>query len=662
MNAGGREPASNSGGREPARLAALLLAALGVVVSVTFHFPDTDTWQHLALGRAIWTTHSIPTTQVWTWPTYGAPNVEPSWGFSALIWPFWRLGGTWGLFAWKWLSTLATFGLLAVAARRMGARGFGLPAALLACAVLYRLRVQVRPETLAGLLLAGTLAILETRRSAGRDRTAWLPVIALVWANVHVSAFLFFVLLGAYALHDLGARGTGRARLPILGAIALVAMLVNPWGWRTLAQPFEYWLTWRHEPIFATIGELGRPRWGEEVWNGAAVIGLAVPALAAWRARRRGIDVVQLVLLLVFAAMAFTSMRFLGFLALVIAPFLARDLDDWLATRNPSGVLARPSAGLVLVAAVALLVAVPSWTVTAANFGVAEDLDEAPVAACDVIARDGVRGRAFNQFELGGYLLWRFWPERDRLPFLDVHVAGTREDRLAYPQVFGDPAAWRALDAKYRFEWLLLRHRELPGSVLLDALDADSSWALLSLDDVAALYVRRSSPAAALAFHVVPAGHEGMRRLGERCIADSSLREAARAELERMAAESHASSGAHTYLSLLAELDDRFAGAMREQRAALAVDDRLPRGWERLGDLALRAGDPQEALEAWRRAGSDHGPGLERRRGLALMERGEHDAAIAALRRALREDPGDLEAADSLAALEERGTAGAGRR
>ena len=652
----------NAGGREPARLAALLLAAAVIVVSVTFHFPDTDTWQHLALGRAIWTTHSIPTTQVWTWPTYGAPNVEPSWGFSALLWPFWSAGGTWGLFAWKWLSTLATFGLLALAARATGARGFGLPAALIACAVLYRLRVHVRPETLAGVLLAATLAILEARRSGGRDRTAWLPAIALAWANVHVSAFLFFVVVGAYALHDLRARTAGRARLPVLGAIGLAAMLVNPWGWGTLAQPFEYWLTWRHEPIFATIGELGRPRWAEEAWNGAAVLGLAVPALALWRWRRRGADLVQILLLLVFGAMAFTSMRFLGFLALVIAPFLARDLDDWLATRRRPAVLARPWAGFAGVAAVVLLVAVPSWSVTAANFGVAEDLGEAPVAACDAIARDGVRGRAFNQFELGGYLLWRFWPERDRLPFLDVHVAGTSEDRLAYLQSFGDPSVWRALDAKYRFDWVLLRHRELPGSVLLDALDADSSWALLSLDDVAALYVRRGAPAAVHAFRVVPAGHEGMRRLGERCVADSSVRESARAELERMAAESHAASGARTYLSLLAELDGRLADALREQRAALAVDDRIPSGWERLGDLALRAGEPRAALEAWRRAGNDHGPGLDRRRGIALMALGERDAAIAALRRALREDPGDLEAADSLAAVQDRAPAGAAPR
>jgi len=133
------------------------------------------------------------------------------------------------------------------------------------------------------------------------------------------------------------------------------------------------------------------------------------------------------------------------------------------------------------------------------------------------------------------------------------------------------------------------------------------------------------------------------------------MREGARAEFARMAAESRASAGARTYLSLLAELDGRIADAVREQRAALTVDPLLPHGWERLGDLALRAGEPRAALDAWRRAGSDHGPGLERRRGFAWAALGDRQAATAALRRALREDPGDLEAADSLAAVQARG-------
>src|SRR5688572_1838005 len=63
--------------QHPAMIAALLIAAACVLFSVTFRIIDTDFWQHLAVGRALWTTHTIPHTQVWSWPTYGAPDVLP---------------------------------------------------------------------------------------------------------------------------------------------------------------------------------------------------------------------------------------------------------------------------------------------------------------------------------------------------------------------------------------------------------------------------------------------------------------------------------------------------------------------------------------------------------------------------------------------------------
>jgi len=68
---------------------AMLVAAACVLVSVSFHLYDADAWQHLVFGRAIWTLGMVPHTQVFTWPNYGAPLVNPSWGFDALVW-LWR--------------------------------------------------------------------------------------------------------------------------------------------------------------------------------------------------------------------------------------------------------------------------------------------------------------------------------------------------------------------------------------------------------------------------------------------------------------------------------------------------------------------------------------------------------------------------------------------
>ncbi|MEO5617813.1 MAG: hypothetical protein ABIS67_08575, partial [Candidatus Eisenbacteria bacterium] len=105
----------------PAFLAAALVAAAALLISVSYRLFDFDLWEHLVVGKYLWTTGKIPTTQLWTWPTWGEPALIPSWLFRALLYPFWQFGEVPGLFAWRWLTVLATFGLLFLAARRMGA-------------------------------------------------------------------------------------------------------------------------------------------------------------------------------------------------------------------------------------------------------------------------------------------------------------------------------------------------------------------------------------------------------------------------------------------------------------------------------------------------------------------------------------------------------------
>ena len=174
----------------PALVGAAVVAAACVAFTVTFRLTDSDLWQHLLVGRVIWQTHAIPMRQIWCWPTWGEPQVLPSWGFRALLWPFWTLGGTLGLFLWRWLTTLLAFGLAWAAARRMGARGLTPLVVVALGALLYRQRSQVRPETLVVVLLALEILILETRRNGGPDRSWWLPMMACAWANVHILSLI----------------------------------------------------------------------------------------------------------------------------------------------------------------------------------------------------------------------------------------------------------------------------------------------------------------------------------------------------------------------------------------------------------------------------------------------------------------------------------------
>lgn len=582
-----------------------LTAALCVLFSVTFKLNDPDFWQHLLVGKAIWQQHSVPMTHLWSWPTLHQPEVLPSWGFRALLWPFWAAGETLGLFVWRWVTTLATFLIAWLTARKLGARGLWPFIVIVVCCLAYRYRSQVRPETLTNLLLAGQLYLLELHRQQRRDLRFLIIPIAWVWANAHISYYLSIAILLLYLVCDRRSAQDTRSLLAIT-VFAALACFVNPFGWRALAQPLEYFFVWRHEPIYRSIAELHPIDWSFHASDGLLVTMLAWPALQLWRAVRREFDPVELGLWALFTLLAVTSQRFVGSWAVVAASFLSRDLDHFMGSLSPRLFRVPRWLGIASLSLLCLALCWSEWRRPDIQPGIGLDPLASPVAACDFIEREGIRGRFFNHFELGGYLAWRFWPQRDRLPFMDIHQSGTRGDRLLYQASMSDPDAWRQASQHYRFDTAIIRRIHARGDRLLDTLDSDSLWALIFVDDVAAVYVRRDGSASALAerlrYRILPGGKQGLDEIGASIDRVPGLRASFRRELERAIPESPANS---SLLSVLATLDiqeQRFEDARDHLRRARAVDPLLPVFHYRLAWCERALGHADAAIDAYRSA------------------------------------------------------------
>ena len=291
--------------------------------------------------------------------------------------------------------------------------------------------------------------------------------------------------------------------------------------------------------------------------------------------------------------------------------------------------------------------------------GIAINWLTTPVRACDFMLAHDVRGKGLNQFAAGGYLVYRFWPDRSRLPFMDIHQAGTRQDRYYYAWAQQDSSGWRYLDEMHHFDYAVLFTHQNPNDHLIDRLDADTThWALVFSDDAAALFLRRDGPYASesqrLRYDLFPAGKVGFAAKMAEAGADSTLRLRLEGEFKRAEGSSEWNSRAKLGLAILADQGGREAEALRYLGEVLSRDPLEFHAHEYRAEIELAEGDARGALaDARAEIKIQHESGaLDLLLGRIWQQMGDTARARASYRRALELAPGDPAARDSLDALE----------
>ena len=167
---------------------------------------QNDTWWHLRSGQDIWR-GVLPTVERWSSTAHGRAWPDHEWLSEAIFYPLHRIGGMPTLALLVACVATATFALvwrlMVGPVLRRGALVFlTLPVTLIVA--------SLRPQVFSLLLLVVTVTLL------ARGRFAWLPVVFLLWANLH----------GAV----------------VVGGVVVAAVLVTAFVWeRTRARPLLVW-------------------------------------------------------------------------------------------------------------------------------------------------------------------------------------------------------------------------------------------------------------------------------------------------------------------------------------------------------------------------------------------------------------------------------------
>jgi hypothetical protein len=212
-----------------ARLWAFLGVALPVLAGTLGQISTIDLSYHLRIGHDILSGAGIPQTDTMTFTTFGAPWRDQQWAAEVVL-ALVNGAGSWlGLILLRAALYGLIFGALMLTIARAGAPMRVAALVTIAAFVVSTEALALRPQLIAMALFTLTLLALGERHR--HPRLLWaVPVLALLWANVHGTFFLAPAAAAVVWLDDVVSHRAGANRMLVVALASGVAPFINPLG------------------------------------------------------------------------------------------------------------------------------------------------------------------------------------------------------------------------------------------------------------------------------------------------------------------------------------------------------------------------------------------------------------------------------------------------
>lgn len=497
------------------RLLTIILALVCVAITAVFlsrPFLDADFFWHLKTGEWMWQHKSLMTSDQFTLPplpeqTPRSQFVMTSYWLSQLIlYAFYAVAGLPGIVLYRWLiAGIILFGI----SRWTSLKNWGVIATI---GTFWILAIDSffleRPHFLSFIFLGGVLIILfrfleNPDKYSCKQLTLPLSILMLLWGNMHGGflvgqAMLLFIILTEGVkflfpnlLNPLQPKEYKKLVGASLGAIA--ASLINPNPVNSIKMFFSvgetnnfiYTTNFEYASVFQFI-TLNHNRVAI-----LFVISVALTALFFISSRQRS-NITWLGILLITGYMGLKHVRYIPFFFVAATLFSSRAFDTGQLRTAHKAVIVL----FFIITTGYCLNDEPRQLKMLARYGLVS-AKEYPVNAADFIEKNRLQGNLFNDFNWGGYLIWRF----------GTNVKTFSDGRLLYPSRYwewltassvtmrGKEPEWKNLFDRYSIQTVLLPLFGKNGEPfpLTSSIRSDKDWIMVFAKSNAAVF-RRISP------------------------------------------------------------------------------------------------------------------------------------------------------------------------
>jgi hypothetical protein len=467
-----------------------LLAVLAVL-TVRARFDDSDMWWHLKMGEIIWTTHTIPLADTFSYTSNHQSLVPQEWLAQLAIYGAWKWAGFSGLMLWLCLLTAA---VLIAGYALCSLYSGNAKVAFLGAMIIWLFSTvgfAVRPQMISYLLLIAELVLIHLGRTRNPRWFFWLPILFALWINCHGSFILGIILSAVILFTSLFSFQTGcltaqrwaartRRTMAFSLLLSVAALFLNPVGIRQILYPFDTML--RMRILLGNVDEWAPLNMTDE--RGVALLAVLLCSFLLVAVRRSELFFDELLLLAIGTWMAVSHMRMLFLFGMLAAPVLSRQLATCWEAYDAETDRIWPNAAMITASLLAIFLAFPS------SRNLEEQVEiQSPQKALEFIKANHISGPMLNDYALGGYLIWA-------APEHPVFIDG-RTDIYEWSGVLGEFGKWATLQSdpnalleKYKIGFCLL-NRQSPMARVLPLLH---DWKMVYADNNSVIFVRATEP------------------------------------------------------------------------------------------------------------------------------------------------------------------------
>jgi hypothetical protein len=468
----------------------VVILVLGLFSMAARGVADPDVWWHLRTGQLIIQNHQVFHSDPYSFTRAGQPWINHEWLSEVVMYGVYRLAG-WGGLIVGFAAIIAVSSLL-VYLRSPGrpyVAGMFTVWGAAASAPIW----GVRPQMFSLLLASIFLVILE-RSDKHPGLLWWTAPLTLLWVNLHGGYFVgigLMILFLTGEVMEAASRSEDRTQAaPHLRrlALALVACLavvpLNPNGMRMYWYPLE---TIRSSAIQNYVDEWFSPNFHQA--KELPFLCMLLATFVALGLSSRHVRARDLLLLLATMWLGLVSVRHIPIHVLVAVPILSGSIQSWLEERSAASRagsrasslwLRRMLVNATILATFVVFTIARVRTVTSRQSET--EAEHFPAAAVSFLARERPPGPILNNYNWGGYLIGKLYP--DYRVFIDgrtdLYGDSFMDDFYA---TYHLTDGWKGPIQRWQIRTVILP----PHAPLITALRSQAGWKQIYADSQAVI-------------------------------------------------------------------------------------------------------------------------------------------------------------------------------